>query len=290
MFESLAAFGGSLASVQRVAYFVPDSPPERKRELELLGVETREVDPPHRGSPWANKLAALEDPTDYDWLALIDTDALVVGDFGEFFKGDVLRACSVHAPDAPTFGQWRALFAMFDLEFPEKRLRASVTGELTPPALATGIMLIPAPVVDTLRDAWGGVIDSMVARRDEILDVTGFQWGGGDQIPLTLALQKGGIAFQLLPIGMLFPTNERFPDKRGADEVDPLIIHPSRRRTRYGSIGPSGYRVADARIATVNRTLGLGPTRLDHRVGNAINSYRLAGKPAFLHPILQRIR
>jgi hypothetical protein len=279
------------ADLQRVAYFVGEPAAETRGRLARLGVDVRVSSPVHPAVPQANKLRMLDEPDRYDVLFALDTDVLVTGDFTKY-AGDSFRA---KPADADPIEEWPEIFDAAGVPFPAERVVTTTEPKETVPYFNSGVLVIPAPLVEPLRDRW-------LARLQMPMDwpsVRNRPWTR-DQIALTLALADVGVVCDPLPVAANFPTT--VPTRVGdPDEIRPELVHHHHRVSRLGEVLRVGYAQPDAAIAAANavvsRALGRRLPPLPYRLrvapdvlGPKLGLRRVRQVPARARGVAGRLR
>jgi hypothetical protein len=204
---SIRSFGGSLAEAPVVVNFVDEVNPEYSDALEHLGASVRIVsplDPEHR---YANKLRMFElaEEFEFDVLAALDCDVIVVDDIAEFLPDGSL--CGKPADcDFLSDEQWRRIFATLSLPVPEKSCVTTTFNQRTYPYLNSGVLLVPRDMCANLYSRWAGYVfdlEKVYATHPDIA----LRRKYNDQIALTCAVVAGDFPIQPLPVSMNFPTH-----------------------------------------------------------------------------------
>jgi hypothetical protein len=280
---SIRSFGGSLAEAPVVVNFVDDVAPEYADALEDLGASVRIVTPVDAEHRYANKLRMLElaHEFDFDLLAALDCDVIVVDDIAEFLVDGSLRGKPADC-DFLSDGQWRRIFATLSLPVPDREWVTTTFGQRTYPYLNSGVLLVPRDICADLYSRWAGYVfglDRVYATHQDI----GLRRKYNDQIALTCAVVAGGFPIQPLPVSMNFPTHI---------DVHPAflqrlsrihLIHYHRGLDRQGFIHGTKYPAVNTSLDRFNRRRaealnllyrGLPRPSLDARIRQELASRR----------------
>ena len=251
LFRSLRKLGGRMAGVQAVAYFVGSADADISESLASLDVEIKIVAPVDPRCPHANKLRMLDVAGDYDFLLALDTDIVVAGDFAVEIWGSSIAAKPVD-DDPFAIEEWENLFRSFGIELPQARYVTSFALKETVPYFNSGVLLIPRPFVEPLRNLWSSYIqellNSPILFRDG--DKSGYYL---DQIGLALALAAGRFPVRAFPLAMNFPTHCRIHRSHRPGRISPLLLHHHHRRAQDGTLSSCTHRLANQRIELINR-------------------------------------
>lgn len=278
LFESLERFGGAMRAARRRAFFIEAVPAAVERRLHDLGVEVRVRDPVDERFRFANKLH-LFDPRengDCEVLVALDSDIVVAGDFSEHVDAQVVQAKQVDG-DVMTFALWQRVFDLFGVALPSVRFLTSLNpGGWTHAYFNSGVLVVPAPMLEALHGRWASLLAGIIDRRAELADVAEHM---GDKVPqyhetamepdlrplvfaeqwaLSLAIQHLRLPYAVLPLAMNFPVaySEDHEPGRYLDErlrphdVAPLLLH--HHHCVGEALPSSGYREPDRVIGKVN--------------------------------------
>lgn len=220
---SLRWFGGSLANAPFHVCAVEGMPDTYKQRLERLGASIHPVarfDARHGPS---NKLRFLEmeDLQEYDIVALLDCDTLIVQDPAPYLPHTGFSAKPADLATV-TSAQFDRIYAKHNFAPPVKNCVSDITGEQMYPYFNSGVCLFTRSILASLREAWIRWDRKMI---DEAT-LLGFPPFYADQASLALALLETGIEVTQLPPEMNFPAHfevQRYPSK--LRQIDPVIIH-----------------------------------------------------------------
>lgn len=276
---SIRSFGGSLAEAPVVVNFVDDVTPEYSRALEDLGASVRIVAPLDSKHRYANKLRMLQlvHEFDFDVLAALDCDVIVVDDIAEFLPDGSL--CGKPADcDFLSDGQWRRVFGTLSLPVPEKAYVTTTFGQRTYPYLNSGVLLIPRGFCADLYSLWARFVFELERVYATHHDIA-LRRKYNDQIALTCAVVAGKFPIQPLPVSMNFPTH--------------IDVHPAfvRRLSRvhvihyHQGLDELGF-IRGSKYPAVNRYLD----RFNRRRAEAVNQpYRRLQRPSWDARIRQEL-
>lgn len=253
LFRTLRRLGGNLAGARAVAYFVGRPGAEIRKTLAALDVSVRIVDPFDARCPHANKLRMLECRDEYEYLLALDTDIAVAGDFSSEILGASIAAKPADQ-DLLTIEEWSELFSGFGLELPQARYVTSFALKETIPYFNSGVLLLPRPFVDPLREQWSTRIRGFLDAPEKLRanDKLGYYI---DQIALALALAAGRFPIRALPLSMNFPTHSRIHGAHRPGRIQPLLLHHHHRRAENGTLRHCTHEVANRCIDQVNQAI-----------------------------------
>jgi hypothetical protein len=261
LFASLRVLGGSVADAEAVSYFIPSVEPSTEKRLRDLDVEVRLADFPCPGLPVANRLCTLE-PGDYDWLVIIDTDAVVPRDFGGALGDPAVLARAAYTTKL-NLEEWAALFAFFGLDLPTARTRMLHDLEETIPYFNAGGLYVHRSCVARLGQEWTEVTRTILAERDRLPGV-GRAQGFIDQLAFVVALAKARLPYREVSVELNLSTHPALHPSLQPDLLDPYVIHHHHRLYPDRQIMPSGYRQLDQAIRRVNVALDVPLGRRPH--------------------------
>ncbi|MEE2888223.1 MAG: sulfotransferase [Planctomycetota bacterium] len=164
--------------------------------------------------PIGNKISCLSIPTDKDKQVFIDSDILCLQ---EFHGGEEFRAAFNAKPaDVLTFGRdetiWKHAYATMDLQPPDSRVEATISGESMLPYFNAGFIAVQSDA--GFGDAWR---DACLAIDAEPKVEPKRPWL--DQIGLPVAVHKLGLDIGLLTERHNFPGH-----LRAIDDADPPVF------------------------------------------------------------------
>jgi hypothetical protein len=276
---SIRSFGGSLAEAPVVVNFVDDVTPEYSHALEDLGASVRIVAPLNPQHRYANKLRMLQlvHEFDFDVLAALDCDVIVVDDIAEFLPDG--SVCGKPADcDFLSDGQWRRVFGTLSLPVPEKAYVTTTFGQRTYPYLNSGVLLIPKGFCADLYSLWARFVFGLERVYATHPDIA-LRRKYNDQIALTCAVVAGEFPIQPLPVSMNFPTH--------------IDVHPAFVRRLSGvhvihyhqGLDELGF-IRGSKYPAVNRCLD----RFNRRRAEAVNlPYRRLQRPSWDARIRQEL-
>jgi hypothetical protein len=191
---SVRNLGGRTASAPLHALFVGSMDGLYEVPLASLGVVSSIVEPWPCTKPQANKLRMLESPEvgPGGVLVALDCDVVVLRDLTDGLSTSAIRATAAwESPMSPQ--RWHQLLDDVDLRPAPGPWTMIGTGEQVPvPYVNSGVLFIPAEMVDPLRESWAGYIKRLDgARPDRELVFL-------DQIALALALLDTGLPVEAL--------------------------------------------------------------------------------------------
>ena len=267
LLTSLRLCGGRMAGANFFVCFlrIPDA--EYVREFERLGAIIRIVPRVTERHPYSNKLGffGLPELRFYDTLLLLDCDTAVVRDPLPYISGRALQCKIADRPHLP-HETFERVFAHFGVPLPARDFRCTQDGTPTIMYCNSGVVALPARMLDGLVPRWQDYNRQLVER----LELLGLERMFCDQASLSLAWANERVAFDAFPVEMNFPThrtNRSAPESM--NEADPVIIHYHDQVDASGLILPVPYPVANRRITELNQ-------RLQHKRARAIR------KPVFV--------
>jgi SAM-dependent methyltransferase len=221
LFRSVARFGGAMAGVDRVAYFVGDIGVEPAERLAQLGVALKVLHEATDMCPDAQSIPALLDAEESGFLIVLAPDAVVHGDFAAWID----RA---------------ALSARLDLRnLPDElslRLSAS-SGAAALSLYDPGIVLVRRDLAADLGARWSVAVQEVRKLLPEREETTGHSIGAGE-LALSLAIARDAIDTVALPA--------EFPVVAGA----PLEHDAGQDGRTSGGIDGAGESPIDLRAST----------------------------------------
>ena len=280
---SIRSFGGSLAEAPVVVNFVDDVTPQYADALEDMGASVRIVAPVDAEHRYANKLRMLElaNEFDFDVLAALDCDVIVVDDIAEFLGDGSLRGKPADC-DFLSDGQWRRIFATLSLPVPDRAWVTTTFGQKTYPYLNSGVLLVPRDICAELYSLWAGYVfglDKIYATHPDI----GLRRKYNDQIALTCAVVAGEFPIQPLPVSMNFPTHIDVHPALLKRLSTIHLIHYHQGLDRHGFIHGTKYPAVNTCLDRFNRRRaealnllyrGLPRPSLDARIRQELASRR----------------
>ncbi|GEM_PF-1527796 len=252
LFRSLAAFGGSLACSQQIAYFVEAADAEIVEQLSSLGVIVKIVPRLNERYPHANKIQMLDQQEDYDLLIGLDCDVVITKDFSPLLEPDAFMAKPVDK-DHLTIDQWCTIFQWFNLSLPNERYLTTFDAKETIPYFNSGVISIPKQFVHALSNAWKMFALAMQDLYDHIPEIAAHSFFT-DQFALTLALSNEKIPLKVLPLEMNFPIHAPIHTIFHPEKSNPYILHHHHRIFKTG-LADSTYKNINLVIEKINSTL-----------------------------------
>jgi hypothetical protein len=232
-----------------IVHAVAGGPPAQIRLLRDLGIQVATVQRYSSTHPFLNKLRQLESEILRlaDHVVLCDTDLAFHSPIDPFVTGERPRIKIVDVANPP-LAIWRALFAAAGFSAAPRPARTSLDGiETYANNCNGGLCILPQAVFGALSSAWPRWAD-WVLRQGKIL---GRYRAHVFQISLALAMEELGIAVDLLPLALNFPTNLASPNLADHD-VTPAAIHYHANLDRAGNLRAIGLPQVDAAIAGIN--------------------------------------
>jgi hypothetical protein len=253
LFSTLRCYGGSLSRARGVAYFVNAAQVDTVERLHRLGVEVRICPPVNEAVPHANKIAALQDETNIDYVVVLDSDTCILRDFSIHLTGHGVGIKPVDC-ERLTAEEWQQLFAVFDLHVPRARYLTTVDKVETIAYFNSGVLIVPQRHIAPLRDAWRTLVQRILDYHPVLPQMARYSWS--DQFALTIALAAERIPHRALPHEMNFPTHlPVHPDWR-PETLNPFIIHHHHRFASDGKLLPCLYDHVNRDIDRVNQLIG----------------------------------
>jgi hypothetical protein len=221
---SIRRFGGSLADAPVVVNVVSGAGAELVAAMGRLGAEVRVVEPVDRRRPTSNKLRMFElaSSHDFDVLAAIDCDIVVMGDLAPEIRLNRLRAVPGGRDILPE-ATWQKLYQLLEVPLPEKSCTTVVSGQRTYPYFNSGVLLVPRDLCAPLQKEWGRHLDWLLGPG---LVQLGLDQLRKDQIPLSAALATAKLEVDPLPVNLnLSVTAARFAKPYRGQWGPPFLLH-----------------------------------------------------------------
>jgi 2-polyprenyl-3-methyl-5-hydroxy-6-metoxy-1,4-benzoquinol methylase len=253
LLTSLRLCGGALAGANFFACFLELPAHDYVREFERLGAFIRVVPRVSERHPYSNKLGffGLPELRHYDTLLLLDCDTAVVRDPLPFIDGRSLQCKIADLPTLPHESLAR-VFAHFGVPLPPREHRCTQDGTPTIMYCNSGVVALPARLLDTFVARWLRCNGALAER----LDLLGSLQTFCDQASLSLAFAQEPTPFAPLPLEMNFPVHlADAATPAGMDEADPAIVHYHDRVDASGYLLPVPYPAANRRIEALNLLL-----------------------------------
>ena len=208
LFKTLRQYGGNLANSKKIACFTEKPDSSIQKILNNLQVDIRINKIVDERQAFANKIRILDEgiKEDVDVIVMLDTDVIVSRDFSEFLNTQKIMI-KPEDRDPFTLEEWKQLFDLFELPFPQDRFYTSCTHEETIPYFNGGVIIIPKIYASKLLEMWEYFLKKLL---DEKKNLPGSFSGGTmsasksnddglprffDQIAFTLALIKAKLPF-----------------------------------------------------------------------------------------------
>jgi hypothetical protein len=251
--QSIRWFGGAMADAKVLVCFVDGVDAEARRELERYGAEVRVVPRFDRRNGSANKLRLFPEAlaTGARFLVLLDCDMLVTRDLLPLLDRRTLQSKVADVPSV-THEAFVPLFRHFGLPLPPLSMRTTLLDTPTIPYCNTAMVALPADLARRFVPVWGDYNRRIL----EVLELLGPCAHHCHQASFSLALAACPVPFRELPVELNFPLHlthlEPPPEFLAAD---PAILHYHDRIAADGSLHPSPYPLAQARIDLWNERL-----------------------------------
>ncbi len=223
-----------------------------QRQIGLLRDLGIQVDVVRRYSavhPFLNKLRQLESETlrAADHVVLCDTDLAFCAPIDSWVSGERPRIKIVDVANPP-LAIWKTLFSAAGFSAPPRPALTSLDGiETYANNCNGGLAILPRAVFAAVPSTWPRWVE-WVLRQGSVL---GRFRTHVFQISFALAMEELGIAVDLLPLALNFPTNLPVPGLADLD-VDPAVIHYHGNLDSAGRLNPIGLPKVDAAIAATN--------------------------------------
>lgn len=281
---SIRCFGGTLAQAPVVVNVVGGADAGFVLAMDRLNVDVRIVDPVDLRRPTSNKLRMFElaEDHDFDVLAAIDCDIVVMGDLATEIRPDRLRAVPA-GRDILAEETWQLLYGLLGVDLPAKTCTTVVSGQVTYPYFNSGVLFTPRRLCAPLLEHWRRHLDWLLGPG---LAELGLDRLRKDQIPLAAALATAGIEIDPLPVNCnLSVTAARFAKRYRQQWGPPFLLHYHHQIDAHGFLLPSPNRRINGYLDEFNRArsehlsvsyAGLGTAPLRRRVGA-----RLKDKPGY---------
>lgn len=276
--------------VSFIANFVDGVDPAAARRIEKLGAEVRVVARVDHSIPFLNKLRMLElaEADDFDVLAALDCDTVVLGDLSPHISLESVGAKPADL-DPLTREQWIGLYAALGLRPPTAKYVATTSGTAIGPYFNTGVLLIPRKYCAPLLGAWTDMNDRVLGvYRDHPATVPSQSRVFLDQYSFACALAATGIPVRALPSELNYPVHlPVHPAARG--NIHPVIAHYHKNITASGFLVRSRNDELNADLHAFNlrrsSALGISYSRLPGiplklRAGRALYNCRMAAGAA----------
>lgn len=220
---SLRWFGGTQARAPFVLCVVGELSEEQKafflrHEAEIINVER--FDQQHGPS---NKLRYFQQERldEYDYIALLDCDTIVVQDPSEWLCCEGFAAKPADAPTV-SVGALSSYLETHDIALPSREFHHDVADVPGLPYFNSGVVILASRWRQRFIRSWVKYNRDLLANCNQF-GITPFHV---DQASLTAAVLAEAIPIQSLPTSMNFPAHllvDRYPQR--VWEVDPVIIH-----------------------------------------------------------------
>ena len=217
--------------------------------LRDLGIQVDVVRRYSAVHPFLNKLRQLESETLHaaDYVVLCDTDLAFCAPIDAWVTGERARIKIVDVANPP-LAIWKTLFEAAGFSVPPRPAPTSLDGKETYANNCNGgLYILPRSVFAALPAAWPRWVE-WVLRQGSIL---GRFRTHVSQISFALVMEEMGIAVDLLPLALNFPTNLPVPGLADHD-VDPAVIHYHGNLDSAGRLNPIGLPKVDSAIAATN--------------------------------------
>lgn len=244
-----------------VANFVDGVDPAVGRRIEKLGGEVRVVARVDSRNPFLNKLRMLElaGTDDFDVLAALDCDTILLGDLGPHLSLDSVGAKPADL-DPLTREQWFGLYTALGLRPPTTTYIATISGAAIGPYFNTGVLLIPRRYCGPLLDAWTDMSDRILRLyRDHPGTIPSQSRVFLDQYSLACALAATGIPVRALPSELNYPVHLPVHPAARSD-IHPVVAHYHKNITAKGFLVRSRNEELNADLHSFNsrRSAALG--------------------------------
>lgn len=222
--------------------------PIYQRLFNSLRIKSEIVFPFDARHAHSNKLAQLESKLlqSADYIVLCDCDTVFCESIETWVTGDSVRAKIVDVASL-SMKHWRRIFSVAHLPLSASTARSSFDGLETLPTYCNGgLVIIPQPIFQSLRQVWPKW-DRWLLDRVELIGPFYFFV---DQISLALSCAELGLTIDLLPAELNFPTHLAHPNT--ADVLPPKVLHYHHRVDQSGFLLAMGIPVVDRQIEKVN--------------------------------------
>jgi hypothetical protein len=251
---SLRTFGGSLADAPFVANVVGELAAEKTRRLQELSAEVRVVERFDERNALANKLRMLElaERGDFDVLVALDCDVVVVGDIAPWLSEERLGAKSADY-DYASPAEWRRLLEQLCIRVPDQTAIATASGRTMIPYFNSGVLFVPQRLCAGLLSAWTQCLDEVLALAKGDPHIIPFP-SLSEQVALTCAIHRADIPYELLPVGLNFPTHAPVHRRVLLEGTEVRILHYHADVDEAGFLYRATCAVADPYIDEYNRS------------------------------------
>jgi hypothetical protein len=256
LLRSVRLLGGSRRDMPVRVLVVGGPTPEISARMQALGAEVLAAEAFDERCPTANKLAALQDIGDADYLLLVDNDVVITGDPTPFLVGDSL-ALKPECVDHLGLPRWGALFGHLGLTLPSARIVTTIDGQETIGYYNSGVLLVPRALITPLRDCWARAIPEVLEVCDREPAINEFR-GLTDQLALAVILARDGLPHRALAPAMHFHTRWPLHPMWQADGCRPVVLHYHHAlRPDCAGLTASAHPGANEAIDRLHRALGL---------------------------------
>jgi hypothetical protein len=243
---SLLTYGGQTPE-SLVVHYVDECEPTLTTIFDAWGVATVPVQRFDQRHGPSNKLTQLESERLQfaDYVVLCDCDTAFCAGLSSWIGGASIRAC-IAALRGPSAERWEYLFRCAELPLPPARKKAMLVNAETLPSYCNGgLMVIPQPLLQALREPWARW-DRWVLDRPNLVDPY-----FADQISFAMACEQLGLSIEHLPLELNFHTGllhgHVLQSVSGQSDADPMVLH-------YHQLGADGLLGA-TRMVRVNRQI-----------------------------------
>jgi FkbM family methyltransferase len=222
-----------------------------RRQLDALGIETRDCPEFAPGHPHCNKLRQLEDARVVagEPVVFSDTDVAFVRNVEDAMPKSGAAAKVVDLPNPP-WAMWQRVLAAAGLSEPASLIHTSF-GEHTTPHFNCngGLYLLQGSAGAALADAWPRWARWLIDRPELLPD--GFTVHI-DQVAFGLAVHERSVSLDLLSLADNYPTHGAVDS---TPDLEPRVIHYHDHLDSSGFLEPVGLARVDAAIARVNQVV-----------------------------------
>lgn len=245
-------FAGRLAQCRFVICVAGGIPPGYAASLAPWSPELVAVEPFSSAHPPSNKLCFLLLPLvrSYARVILLDCDTVVLQEPLHLLGEAPLFAKMADIATVPS-ATFEQLFQAQALVMPNPDYSCTVTGEASIPYFNSGVLSFSREAMSTLVPIWATLTRQMAEHPERLGNAFSYL----EQATLSLAVNKAGMAFSILPTALNFPGHFKDPLIPSLTGIDPVILHYHDQVTHTGYLAASPYPLVQRAIEGFNASL-----------------------------------
>ncbi|MGC8712910.1 MAG: hypothetical protein ACP5RH_11005 [Leptodesmis sp.] len=245
-------FGGRLAQCRFVICVAGGIPPGYAASLAPWFPELVAVDPFLSAHPPSNKLRFLLMPLvrSYARVILLDCDTVILQEPLSLLEETPLLAKMADIAGVPN-ATFAKLFQAEGLIMPAPDYFCTITGEPSIPYFNAGVLSFSREAIRTLVPVWTNLTKKAADHPEWFGDAFHYL----EQATLSVAVNKTGTVFSLLPTAMNFPGHFKEPLLSSLAGIDPVILHYHDQVTHSGYLAVSPYPLVQHAIQAFNAAL-----------------------------------